>query len=73
MRPIVTHVVVWSVCHRSESVTIVNPAKMAEPTEMPFELWTEVGSRNNGVQIPMQRGDFERGKERHCKVRDSMP
>ena len=28
------------------SVTIVSPAKTAEPIEMPFWLWTRVGPRN---------------------------
>jgi len=36
MRPIVNNRVAWSV---SLSVTLVNPAKTAEPIEMPFELW----------------------------------
>jgi len=27
------------------SVTIVSPAKMAEPIEMPFGMWTRVGAR----------------------------
>jgi len=27
-------------------VTIVNPAKTAEPFEMPFGIWTRVGERN---------------------------
>jgi len=40
----------WSsvVClsvHRS--VTIVSPAKLAEPIEMPFGMWTQVGPRNH--------------------------
>ena len=36
------------------SVTIVSPAKTAEPIEMPFGLWTRVGPRNHvldGVHI----------------------
>jgi len=52
MGPVVTDGVVWSVCL---SVTIVNPAKTAEPIEMPFGLWTRVGPMNHvldGVQIP---------------------
>jgi len=42
LRPIVTDRVAWSrsVC---QSGTIVSPAKMAEPIEMPFGLWTRVG------------------------------
>jgi len=56
MRPIVTDRVAWSVCW---SVTIVSPAKTAEPIEMPIELWTWVGSRNRvleGVQMPRCEG-----------------
>jgi len=48
------------------SVTVVRPAKTAEPMEMPFELWTRVGPRNNvllRVHIPTGRGNFE-GKGR---------
>ena len=33
-----------SVCR---SVTLVSPAKMAEPIEMPFGLWTQMGPRNH--------------------------
>jgi len=29
------------------SVTVVSPAKLAEPIEMPFGLWTWVGQRNH--------------------------
>jgi len=39
MRPVVNDRVVWSVCL---SVTLVSPAKTAEPIEMPFGLWTRV-------------------------------
>jgi len=45
----------WSVCHTSE------PAKTAEPIEMPFRLWARMCPRNHGlhgVQIPMGRGNF---------------
>jgi len=41
MRPIVTDVVAWSV---GLSVTIVSPAKTAEPIEMPFGLRTGLES-----------------------------
>jgi len=44
MRLIVTEQVAWSV---SRSVTLVSPAKMAEPIEMPFGLRTRVGPRNH--------------------------
>jgi len=29
------------------SVTIVSPAKTAEPIKMPFVLWTQMGPRND--------------------------
>jgi len=55
---------------------IVSPAKMAEPIEMLFGLWTLVGPRNRilyGIQIPMQRGNFkvEEGQPT-VKYRDSL-
>jgi len=38
--------VAWSVgLSVGQSVTIVSPAKTAEPIEMPFVVWTRVGSR----------------------------
>jgi len=47
----------------SLSVTIVSPAKPAEPIEVPFGMWTRVGRRNHvidGVQIPKSmKGNFE--------------
>jgi len=50
MWPIVTDGVAWFLCL---FVKIVSTAKTAEPTEMPFGLWTRMGSRNHvleGVQ-----------------------
>jgi len=44
MQPVVTEQVVWSV---GLSVTLVSPAKTAEPIEMPFRLRTWVGSGNH--------------------------
>jgi len=41
MQPVVTDGIV------GRSLKIVNPAKMAEPIEMPFWLWTVVGPRNH--------------------------
>jgi len=41
---IVTNRVAWSV---GLSVTLVSPAKTAEPLEMPFGLWTLVGRRRH--------------------------
>jgi len=52
---IVTDQVVWS-------VTLVSPAKMAEPIEMSFGLRTWVGTGNHaldGVQMPHGKGNFE--------------
>jgi len=43
------------------SVTVVSPAKTAEPIEMPFGLWTLVGPRNHvldGVKIAHVKGQF---------------
>jgi len=44
---------------------------MAEPIEMSFGLWTQVGPRNNvldvGPECPMPRGNF-RGKHMHGHV-----
>jgi len=43
------------------SVTVVSPAKTAEPIEMPFGLRNRVGPRNHvlhGVQIPHGQGQF---------------
>ena len=52
-------------------------AEMAEvePIKLPFGMWTCVGPRKLkepcrllvGVQIPMQRGNFEGGRAAHCK------
>ena len=42
-------------------LTTVSPAKMAEPIEMPFGIWTQVDPRNyvsDGVQIPLGKGHF---------------
>jgi len=43
-RPIVTDRVVWSV---GLSVTVVSPAKTAEPIEILFGLWPRTGPRNH--------------------------
>ena len=63
MRPIVTDRVAWSI---GLSVTLVSPAKTAEPIEMLFDLRTRVGPRNHvldgSADPPMGRGDFEGGK-----------
>jgi len=48
----------------------MNPAKMAEPTVMPFGLWTRVGPRNSvldrGPDPPWEGAIL--GVEGHCKV-----
>ena len=65
MRPIVTDRVAYgrsasrSVCL---SVTVVSPAKTAEPIEKPFGLWPRMGPRNHvldGVPIPMGNDNFK--------------
>jgi len=58
MQPIVTDRAVRSV---GPSVTLVSPAKMAEPIEMPFGLRARIGCRNlvlDGVQITHGNGQF---------------
>ena len=68
-------VVRLSVC--LSSYAVVSPAKMAEPIEMSFGLWTRVGPRNHvldGVNSPVRRGNFEGERERPTvKYRDSLP
>jgi len=55
MRFIVTDRVAWS-------VTLVSPAKPADPIEVPFGLRTRVGSGNHvldgGTDIPHRKGQF---------------
>ena len=73
MRPIVTDRVAWSVgLSVYQSVTLVSPAKAAEPIEMPFGLRTLVGPGNHvldGVPDPhMGRGNFEGKGASHSKV-----
>ena len=70
MQPIFTDGVSWSV---SLSVTVMSHAKMAELIEMPFWIWTWVGTRNHvldeGVDSPTGRSIFK-GDEGavHCKL-----
>jgi len=61
MRPVVTDRLAWSV---GLTVTVVGPAKTAEPIEMPFGIWIRVSPRKhvlNGVRtgatwrIPLNR------------------
>jgi len=77
MRPIVTDRVAWSVGRSvGLSVTLVSPAKTAEPIEMPFGLRTRVSPRNHvldGVQILPWLGAILRGKGRSIvKHRDTL-
>jgi len=46
--------------------SVVNCAKIAEPIETPYALWTQVGSRKHvldGVQIPYTKGQLLGGKD----------
>ena len=69
MRPIVADRVAWSV---GLSVTLVSPAKTAEPIEMPFGLRTQAVPRNyllhGGPDSSMGRDNFEGETGAHCKV-----
>ena len=56
MQPVVTDGVAWSV---GQSVMIVSPAKMAEPIEMPFGVWTQVDLGNHALDGEVSA---------HCKV-----
>jgi len=62
MRSVVIDGVAWSVgLSVGLFVTIVSPAKTAEPIDMPFGLWTGVGPRNHvlvGVQILHEKRQF---------------
>ena len=60
MWPFVTDRVVWSVS-LSVCVTIMSPAKTAEPIDMPFGLWTQLGARNHVFDRgtdPLGKGQF---------------
>jgi len=69
MWPIVTDGVVWSVCR---SVTIMSPAKTAEPIDMSFGLWTRVGTRNSVLDgVPntsTRKGNFDGKMAAHVEV-----
>jgi len=60
-------IVCWSFGH---SVTLVSPAKMAEPIEMQFGLRIRVGPGNHVLdgQIPHGKGNFLGEWTSHCKV-----
>jgi len=54
------------------SVTVVSPAKTAQPIEMPFGLRTRVDPRNHvldGGSEPPCEGAILRGRGGHCKVK----
>jgi len=52
-------------------------AKIGEPIEMPFGLWTPVGSKNHmlegGYDPQMPRGNFEGKGQTVVKYRYSLP
>jgi len=64
--------VCWSVSSVCLSVTIVIPAKKAEPIEMSFGMWSPAGPRNHvldGYPDPPCEGAILKGKSGgHCKV-----
>jgi len=71
MRSIVTDQVAWSV---GLSLTLVSPAKMAEPIEMPFGLMTRVGPGYHvldGPRYPYRKGAIL--GQREPKYRDFLP
>jgi len=70
MWPIVTDRVAWSVgLSVGLSVTLVSPAKTAEPIEMPLGLKTRVGPGNHVLDgdpdPPAWKGTIFRAKGRH--------
>jgi len=73
MWPIVTDRVVWSV---GQSVTLVSPAKTAEPIQMPFGLWVQMVPRNHnldgGPDPPMDTGHFGEKGASIVKYRDFL-
>ena len=58
------------------SVTVVSPAKMAEPIEMPFWVRSRVGTRSHvlhgGSDAPMKRGNFVGKGQPIVKFRDAV-
>jgi len=53
------------------SVTILSRAKTAEPIEMPFGIWTRVGTENHVLDgapgLPVRSGNFEGERYLHGK------
>ena len=76
MQPVARDVVVWSVCvclcmvSVCEYVTEMNPAKTAEPIEMPFGMWAWVGPSNplldGGSGTPQRKGQFWELENEHA-------
>jgi len=65
--------VAWSV---GLSVTLVSPAKAAEPIQMPFGLRTGLGPGNHvldGDPDPPWEGAILWARRAHCKYRDFFP
>ena len=57
-------------------VTVVSAAKTAEPIEISFGVWTQVGQGNHvldGFQIPMRSGSFDEKEAGFVKYRDCLP
>ena len=54
------------------SITVVNPAKTAEPIEMPFGELTRVDPRNNkvdgGSDLLRRMDNFDEGGAAYCKA-----
>jgi len=66
MRSVVTDRVAWSV---GLSVTLVSPAKMAKPIEIPFGLRTQVGPGTHvldRVPLPPSEGAILWSRRVHC-------
>jgi len=64
MRPIVADGVAWSVCLSvGRYVTVLSPAKTAEPIEISFGVWTQVDPKKPRIRwgsgSPMRRGNFD--------------
>jgi len=72
MWPIVPDQVVWYVCRSvCLSVTVVSPAKMAEPIKMPFGMPSRVDPQYHilhGVQMLPWVGEFLGECMAHCKA-----
>jgi len=72
MQPIATDRIAWSVS-LSVNLTIISSAKMAEPIEMPFGMWTEGTIKLRWGPDPRARGILRRKGRPIVKYRDSLP